>query len=115
MTQCQITVDDGVILTHINTQTPVYYRQQGIVSNTFISRVDPLCDQQAAGLWLSSIRVSDGELVRREAKWVIVHLAALRPVSAKPTEHGLLLGAVDWRRSWRRPESVSTGNIRKHS
>lgn len=62
--------------------------------------MDPLCDEQAAGLRLSGVRVSESELIRREAERVVAHLAALRAVCADPTEHGLLLGAVDRRRSW---------------
>lgn len=69
------------------------------MTNTLVSRVDPLCDEQAAGLWLSNIRVSDGELVGREAKGVVAHLAALRPVGTDSTEHGFLLSAIEWSRS----------------
>lgn len=77
------------------------------VSDTFISRVNSLCDEQAAGLRLRDVRVSQGELVGREAKGVVAHLPALRPVGADPTEHGLLLGAVDRRRGWRGGQSVT--------
>lgn len=62
--------------------------------------MDPLRDEQAAGLRLGGVRVCDGELVGREAEGVVAHLAALRPVGTDSTEHGLLLSAVDWRRSW---------------
>jgi len=72
--------------------------KSGAVSNTFVSGVDPLCDEQAAGLWLCSVEVSEGELVWREAKRVVANLAAPCPVGAEPTKHGLLLSAVNGRR-----------------
>lgn len=68
------------------------------MTKTFVSRVDPLRDEQAAGLRLGSIRVSDGELVGCEAEGVVAHLAALCPVGTDSTEHGLLLSTVDRRR-----------------
>lgn len=88
-------------------------------TNTFVSRVDPLCDKQAAGLWLSTVWVSDGQLVGREAKGVVAHLAALRPVGTDSTEHGLLLSAVDRGRRWEERElgnnSVSEGSCQRYS
>lgn len=60
--------------------------------------MDPLGDEQAAGLRLGHVRVFDGELVGREAEGEVAHLAALRPLGADAAEHGLLLRAVDWRR-----------------
>lgn len=38
------------------------------MEQTFISRVDLLGDEQAAGLRLGHVRVFDGELVGREAE-----------------------------------------------
>lgn len=88
-------------------------------TNTLVSRVDPLCDEQAAGLWLSAVWVSDGQLVGREAKGVVAHLAALRPVGTDATEHGLLLSAVDRGSRWEERESgnnsVSEGSCQRYS
>lgn len=87
-------------LLHHTASCPLYlttYRLRLRV-NTLIARVDPLCDEQAAGLWFGCIRIPDGELVGREAKGEVAHLAALCPVGADSAEHGLLLCAVDW---WR--------------
>lgn len=67
---------------------------------TFVSGVDPLGDEQAARLRLGGVRVFDGQLVRREAIGAVAHLAALRPVGADPTEHGLLLSVVDRSGHW---------------
>ena len=61
---------------------------------TLVSRVDALGDEQAAGLGLGAVRVSQGQLVGREPEGVVAHLAAVRPVGTDPAEHGLLLGAV---------------------
>lgn len=80
-------------------------QQQHLIIHTLVTGVDPLCDEQAAGLRFGSVRVSDGELVGREAKRVVAHVASLRPVRADPTEHGLLLSAVDWRGHWRQEET----------
>lgn len=82
------------------------------MTNTLVSRVDPLCDEQAAGLWLREIRVPDGELVGREAKGVVAHLAALRPVGTDSTEHGLLLSAID-RRGWEERQ-LEEESVREH-
>lgn len=56
--------------------------------------MDSFRDEQAARLWLGGVRVFDGQLVRCKAKGAVTHLAALRPVRADPTEHGLLLRVV---------------------
>lgn len=80
------------------------------MTKTFVSRVDPLCDEQAAGLRLGGIRVSDGELVGCEAEGVVAHLAALHPVGTDSTEHGLLLCAINGRRCCKRRESGGGGS-----
>lgn len=82
------------------------------MSRTFISRVDSLCDEQAAGLWLGGVRVSDGQLVRCEAKGAVTHLAPLRPVRADPAEHGLLLSVVDRSGHWEGREVLEKGGGR---
>lgn len=69
--------------------------------------MDPLCDEQAAWLWLRSVGVSDGELVGREAERVVAYVAALASVGTDPTEHGLLLSAVDRRRHCREEKRAS--------